>query len=1023
MNVIKLLDKDGSTFIGYLTDVIECMIIEERNGKFELNMIFPNGYPFHEELLEGRIIQCKANDSLLNQKFRIYETVKNIDDEIEVNAMHISFDLIYDAIENMNIINQPCDYVLNEIFRNSNFSKGYRGFSDIVNAQNYNMEFANCSEAIVGKEGSVIDTFGTNPEILRDNTDIHVLNQRGRDNGVSVEYRKNLTGFELETNDENLITKILPYASYKKPASEKDNISNLELFENKINYNTESNGNLFIGGLINGQVVEKGSTVPIRVYDIPHDFKVRQLNPLSGQFGVAFDTEIKIVSSTDDYKIHGVWIDQNSPTKWKSLYIDEDAGPSTTYLDFTWNDRHFILGTFKMSIKSDGTKYISAGNIWDYPKLSPILQPTDTEDETITIKGDIIDSPLINNYGHPYFKMINYSSRFKEDNIPTKEELNALARKEFTVNKADLPRQNYKISFIPLSKTTEYKDLQDKISLCDTVDIINSQYNITTKAKVIKVIFNVLTDMYESMELGQPRTTLSGEIPSEQEPIPGPMGPQGPAGADGSIGDFPDSLPVVPQLTLTQLGLSSIQCDWTYENKVYYTYELYASKIKDFNPVAFDLIHEGQASSFLFAAKPGETWYFRVRAKNTHDRWTEFSSQAYITLAKAEEMKNYFTEAAIGNAVVGSLSADYMTAGVIKGQWIDARNLSVTDGSGKRTFDIDSFGNVVLQPTEMKVLTDNKVEFLSTNGYKNMLLYGGQVCSYNNIDNSFIGTVGSIINQANTVKGNGFILSKHCTNFLIGQDSNWDDILTNRSPSPTQIIDIDLINKRMDVLYQMRTGDINLRGNNLFDATTAYVKDLYTFGIRDFSTGNYLLTSSNNRLVVGADVSFNGKQLMNPTLYTDDLYLTNGRKAFGKDPSGANVMFNGVTWDWQGFDLVNAIIRGSTIIPNAMFFNYNLDNTSPGVTVGADKQSIENMLLNEDFTEYDEETNSVKLDVIKANKYYYEENLKLKKENYDIKYKDSQLLKEIAKKDKELQDNKKNMAMLALEIARIGANK
>ena len=137
-----------------------------------------------------------------------------MNNKVEVCARHISFDLMYDYIDNVSFTNQSCEYALNQLFRNSNFSKHYKGYSDIVNAQNYSMSMANVLEAIGGKQGSIIDTFGTGAEILRDNENIHVLNKRGYDNEVTIEYKKNLTGFELEEDTTDLITRILPYAKY-----------------------------------------------------------------------------------------------------------------------------------------------------------------------------------------------------------------------------------------------------------------------------------------------------------------------------------------------------------------------------------------------------------------------------------------------------------------------------------------------------------------------------------------------------------------------------------------------------------------------------------------------------------------------------------------------------------------------------------------------------------------------------------------------------------------------------------------
>ena len=230
------------------------------------------------------------------------------------------------------------------------------------------------------------------------------------------------------------------------------------------------------------------------------------------------------------------------------------------------------------------------------------------------------------------------------------------------------------------------------------------RYNYETKAKVIKTTYNFLTDRYESMEVGEPRSSL-GDIISggSEESKPGPPGPQGPPGADGNIGDFPDSLPSTPVLSSTLYGFANIELSWTFENQIYYSYELYASKTKDFTPNTFDLIFQGQASTFLFQAKPNETWYFRCCAVNSHGKRTSFSEQISVTTTKVSDLSNYVESAAIGDALIGTLSLDRGWVGELRGNYIDAKQLSVTDGNGKRTLWIDSFGNVNLDVTSLKI--------------------------------------------------------------------------------------------------------------------------------------------------------------------------------------------------------------------------------------------------------------------------------------------------------------------------------
>ena len=544
-----LYDKTGNNKIGDLNDCIECLVEEERNGIFELTMIYPANSSILESIVYDNIIVADANDYLKSQKFRVYNTRKLMANRIEVCARHISFDLVHDWVDAISIENQSCEYALNTIFRNSQFSKHFKGHSDIVNAQNFKVNKATCLEAIGGTSGSIIDTYGTGAEILRDNTNIHVLNRRGRDNDVIIEYRKNLTGLEVEEDITDLVTRIMPYATY-----------------------TDENG------------------------------------------------------------------------------------------------------------------------------------------EEIEVKGEFVDSPLLNNYAHPYIKYIDYSEKFEDGETPTVSKLVSFAKKEYTNNKVDIPKCNYKIEFIPLSKCAGYDGLEDRINLCDTVTVRDTRYNIDTQAKVIKVVFDVLRGRYDSMELGEPRTTLgdiiggTGDGPTQGPPgPPGPPGPQGPAGVDGSIGDFPQSLPAVPQITAKVYGFANIEISWTFENKVYYSYELYASKTKGFVPNTFNLIFSGQASTYLYQAQPNETWYFRACALNTHGQRTEFSKEIEVKTVKISDLSNYVESAAIGDALIGELNLGRGWYGELRGNYIDAKQMSVTDGNGKRTLDIDSFGNVNLDVTSLKI--------------------------------------------------------------------------------------------------------------------------------------------------------------------------------------------------------------------------------------------------------------------------------------------------------------------------------
>lgn len=546
---LKVLDGKGKE-LGVLTSTLNAFVTEERNGMFELELEHLVNKAGYEHLVRGNIIVCNTSDTIKNQQFRIYRASKAMAGRVVVNARHISFDLAKDVTEGLDIKNQSCEYVLNQLFRNSQFSTDYKGYSDVINAQDYKIGEENILRAIGGVKGSILDTFGTGAELLRDNKTISVLNRRGRDNGVTIEYAKNLTGFNLTLDDSNLITRIKAFAKY---------------------------------------------------------------TPEGGE-------ETKIYSN---------------------------------------------------------------------PKY--------------------VDSPLVGNYETPYITTLDFSDKFKDNEIPTSEKLKSLAEKYFRDTKCDIVKQNYKIDFIPLSKCVGYESLDDKISLCDEVTIINKMYNITTQAKVIKSKFNVLLDRLERLELGEAKTTLGDVIGGSggQAGPPGKDGVDGKPGADGNMGDFPNSLPNTPILHSKVYGFSNVELSWTFENEVYYSYELYASREKNFTPNTFNLLFEGQASTFLNQLEPNETWYYKICAVNSHGERTQFSNEVEVNTVKIEDLSNYVGSAAIGDALIGELNLGRGWFGELRGNYIDAKQLSVTDGNGKRTLDIDSFGNVNLDVSSFKIRNES----------------------------------------------------------------------------------------------------------------------------------------------------------------------------------------------------------------------------------------------------------------------------------------------------------------------------
>lgn len=116
-----------------------------------------------------------------------------------------------------------------------------------------------------------------------------------------------------------------------------------------------------------------------------------------------------------------------------------------------------------------------------------------------------------------YFQYVNIqpqaldlSSEFQE--APSAEELRQKALAYMASNQPWTPSDNITVDFTQLWQTPEYEEVASlqRVSLCDTVSIYYPELGVTqTNAKIIKVVYNVLLERYDSMEVGTPKTSLA----------------------------------------------------------------------------------------------------------------------------------------------------------------------------------------------------------------------------------------------------------------------------------------------------------------------------------------------------------------------------------------------------------------------------------------------------------------------------------------------------------------------------------
>ena len=128
-------------------------------------------------------------------------------------------------------------------------------------------------------------------------------------------------------------------------------------------------------------------------------------------------------------------------------------------------------------------------------------------DSLYSIPEKYVDSPLINNYGDPIIYPVEVSLSDEQKEL-SMEEIYEIMRNYclglFEVGNIDKPVINYKVDFIELSKTEQYKDLAilEKLDLYDLITVNVSHLDINVKARCIKYKYDCLKERYTTIELG-----------------------------------------------------------------------------------------------------------------------------------------------------------------------------------------------------------------------------------------------------------------------------------------------------------------------------------------------------------------------------------------------------------------------------------------------------------------------------------------------------------------------------------------
>lgn len=198
-----------SNGLGRLRDTISAVVVEERNGVYELTLEYPVDGAKFEEIQVGRIIGVTTDDSGDFQPFDIVSFTRPIDGVVTFHCVHISYRQSYMTVTGSNI-NSLADAftLLSSAEPNNPFtyetdkdSTGYLASADGVPKTVRSM--------LGGVEGSILDAYGGEYEWDKFRVILH--SARGTHRNFSIRYGVNMLDYNEEYDSSGTYMSCVPY--------------------------------------------------------------------------------------------------------------------------------------------------------------------------------------------------------------------------------------------------------------------------------------------------------------------------------------------------------------------------------------------------------------------------------------------------------------------------------------------------------------------------------------------------------------------------------------------------------------------------------------------------------------------------------------------------------------------------------------------------------------------------------------------------------------------------------------------
>ena len=296
----------------------------------------------------------------------------------------------------------------------------------------------------------------------------------------------------------------------------------------------------------------------------------------------------------------------------------------------------------------------------------------DEDGEVITLPEKIVASTHVSDYGEPRLVAVDLTDMFDLEEEDIEEDtLREKAQAYIEDNQIYKLSQSLTVSFVPLWKTEEYKNvaLLERVGLCDLVTVQYPALGVSVKMKVTKTVYDSINERYNSITLGELQGGLVDSL----------------AGTDNRIRTMEQA--IKNSKTAMQKAIEN----------------------------ATDLI-TGQTGGYVVLHQNDDTGEpFEILIMNTNDIQT--ATKVWRWNSGGFGYSNTGYSGPYGTAITmdGAIVADYITTGALNGSLITAGTLSaskITTGIIKDTNNTNYWN---LETGEFRLASNTKVGTASSN--------------------------------------------------------------------------------------------------------------------------------------------------------------------------------------------------------------------------------------------------------------------------------------------------------------------